>query len=584
MLTLGDWLVILAYLAISLAIGVYYSRRAQGDLQNFFLGGRSFPGWLAGLSMVATTFAADTPLAVTELVRSGGIAGNWLWWNMLIGGMFTTFFFARLWRRSGVTTDLELIAIRYSGAPARWLRGLKAVYLGLFLNTVIIGWVNLAMVSILQVFFGMSFGEALAATAAVMLLTTFYTSLSGLWGVVVTDAFQFVLAMTGCIVLAYLVLDAPAIGGLHGLVTQLDKMHPEALHFIPSIGEQSAGHVLTLSFGGFLTMVSLQWWASWYPGAEPGGGGYVAQRMLSAKNEREAQQATLIFQLLHYAVRPWPWIIVGLACLILYPNLGPAEAKLGYLYAMRDLLPAGLRGLLLAAFLAAYMSTLSTQLNWGASYLVNDLYLPNQKEKPSQRIQIRVSQLAQLFLMLASLAVTTQLTSIQQAWEFILQCGAGTGLVLILRWYWWRISAWAEIVAMVVPFIIYGTVQALLALGFGGWLLIYPGSFWLTTGITVAATFWASYRLPGTDKDILEAFYQRITPPGWWSPFRRESKGANHLLPGMFYRWFLGIVLVYSFLFGMGALLFERSVLGWGLLALAAASSFGLYKSMQTED
>ena len=353
-MTVLDWAIVAAYFVASAVVGVLYARRAGSSLEEFFLSGRQLPWWLAGTSMVATTFAADTPLAVTEMVARNGIAGNWLWWNYAFGGMLTVFFFARLWRRAGILTDVELVELRYSGWPAAFLRGFRALYLGVFMNCVIIGWVNLAMASILEGMFGIPHGQVMLYVALSLAIAAIYSAVSGLWGVALTDAFQFALAMAGTIVLAFVVLGLPEIGGINGLRAQLPEW---TLRFTPSIGEASAGQAagaLALSVSAFLAYVGVQWWAAWYPGAEPGGGGYVAQRMMSARDEKHSLLATLWFTVAHYCVRPWPWVLVGLASLILYPQLGPEEKRLGYVLAMRDHLPSGLRGLLVASFFAAY--------------------------------------------------------------------------------------------------------------------------------------------------------------------------------------------------------------------------------------
>lgn len=578
MLAALDWAVIIGYLLLSLAIGLWFARRAGASTEAYFLGGRGLPWGLAGLSLVATTFAADTPLAVTELVRSGGIAGNWLWWNMLLGGMLTTFLFARLWRRSGVLTDVELVTIRYSGPAVDLLRGFKAVYQGLLLNALIIGWVNLAMLSILEVFFGMPRSEALLYTGGVMLLTTGYAALSGLRGVVVTDAVQFVIAMGGCILLAVLVLADGRIGGLSGLVAQLPKAR---LQFFPSLGVNGApsAEQLTLGVGAFVAFVGIQWWASWYPGAEPGGGGYVAQRMLAAKDERHSLAAVLLFNVLHYAVRPWPWILVALATLVLYPELGPDQARLSYLYAVRDFLPVGLRGLLLVAFLAAYMSTLATQLNWGTSYLINDLYRPFIRRGATEAQYVNAARLGTLLLMLLSLAITTQLQRIEGAWRFVIECGAGTGLVLILRWYWWRLSAWSELAATALPFIAYGTTQLLFHAVDGGapdsWWQ-FPNTFFVTVGVTLVGTLAVTALTPPTDAATLQAFVARVRPQGWWGPYASTDE-AQTPITVLLLCWGAGVALVLGVLFGLGALLLQRPTEGLLWLALAAAAAASLW-------
>ncbi len=454
-LAIIDWVIIGLYFFVALIIGLRYRGIGSRSLTDYFLGGRKMPWFVAGVSMVATTFAADTPLAVTELVAQNGISGNWLWWNMLLGGMLTTFFFARLWRRSGVLTEVELIELRYSGIQAAFLRGFKSVYLGLFMNVLIMGWVNLALMSILKVLFDIPDDQLLFYALGAMAITAVYSSISGLWGVAVTDVVQFVIAMTGCIILAIIVINSPEIGGISGLKSNLP---PWALNFFPSISDFTPGDAatgLTITAGTFLAFIGFQWWASWYPGAEPGGGGYVAQRMMSTKNERDSVYATLLFQIAHYCLRPWPWILVGLASLVLYPELGANEKRLGFVMAMKDFLPAGLMGLLLVAFLAAYMSTISTQLNWGASYLVNDFYLRFFEPGASQKKLIKVSRIVTFLLMIIAVFATSQMNSISGVWQFIIECGAGLGLVLILRWYWWRINAWSEITATIAPFIGY---------------------------------------------------------------------------------------------------------------------------------
>ncbi len=571
MLTTLDWALIVLYLLLSLGIGLMYARRAGSSLNEYFLSGRDTPWWLAGLSMVATTFAADTPLAVTELTRTSGIAGNWLWWNMLAGGTLTTFFFARYWRRAGVLTDLEIITLRYSGKAAHFLRGLRAVYLGVVMNTLIIGWVNLAMASILKVYFKLDDNQALLAVGGCMLLTTVYASLSGLRGVLITDAVQFCIAMAGCIVLAVVVVNSDTIGGLSGLV---QKVPAGALDFLPSLNATNAASTLVLGFGSFIAFAGVQWWASWYPGAEPGGGGYVAQRIMASKTEADGLAATLLFQVLHYAARPWPWVLVALSSLVLYPTLSGDEAKLGYLYAMRDHLPPGLQGLLLVAFFAAYMSTLSTQLNWGTSYLLNDLYKAYLNPAASEKHMIRVARIATGILMLFSLAVTTQLSSIAGAWQFLLECGAGAGLALILRWYWWRINAWSEIVATLMPFVCMGTFKLMAVLNLldaAQWA--FPNSYLVTVTVTVTATVLAAYLLPGTDAPVLRAFYARVWPQGWWGPYATKPLASQTPIWVLGTCWLASIVLVYAQLFAIGKFLFLQPLAGLGLTALAAASA-----------
>jgi len=563
MLQTIDWLVITAYVLLSLAIGLYFRNRASQSLNEYFLGGRKFPWYLAGISMVATTFAADTPLAVTELVGQNGISGNWLWWNMLIGGMLTTFFFARLWRRANVLTELEFIAIRYSGAKARFLRGFKSIYLGLFMNAIVIAWVNVALMSLFKVFFNLDTQSIWLFTAAAMLIAASYSVLSGLWGVAITDVVQFTIAMLGSIVLAVFVINSDAIGGLQGLTEKL----PEAsLSFFPQVGEnQSVAGVLSISVGAFLAYGLFQWWSSWYPGAEPGGGGYIAQRMMSAKDEKNSIYATLFFQVAHYAIRPWPWILVALAATIIYPDLGMDEKRLGYVLAMKDFLPAGFKGLLLVAFLAAYMSTISTQLNFGASFLTNDFYLLFSKKKKTAKQQVKIAQLMTLLIMVVALLVTSMLETISGAWVFIIECGAGLGLVLILRWYWWRINAWSEISATVAPFVAYAFSHFILEWKF-------PNSFFLTVGFTTLVWLLVTYLTAPTETATLREFYRRVQPSGFWQPFdnQKDSDKKTSNIPYLLVSWLTAVLMTYSILFFTGKLLFHDSegMLIWGVVGL----------------
>lgn len=548
-----DWTIIVAFLLMSLLIGLYFRKRASKSMVSFFLGDRDMPWLIAGISMVATTFAADTPLAVTELVGQNGISGNWLWWSFLAGGMLTTFFFAKLWRRAGVLTEIELIELRYGGAAAKILRGFKSVYLGLFMNVLIIGWVNLAMIAILQEFFGLEQGTVYIVLSGIMLLAAVYTSLSGIWGVAVTDVVQFVVAITGTIILAIIVVNRPEVGGLSGLKAALPE---SSFHFFPSLGNGDLDfQTLSISVGSFLAFVGVQWWSSWYPGQEPGGGGYVAQRMMSTKTEKGAVYATLLFQIAHYCLRPWPWIIVALSCLVLYPHVSPIEhpeitaGEFGktYVSAMRDFLPIGLKGLLLASFLAAYLSTISTQLNWGAGYLVNDLYKRFISPNLSEKGYVRASRVVTLLLMIAGLAVTTQMDSISGVWSFIMECGAGLGLVLILRWYWWRINAWSEISATIAPFFAFGFSKLI------GWE--FPESFFFTVGFTTVVWIVVTFLTAPEKTEVLQKFYERVRPDGNWKIFTKGEKKANNLKP-LFVCWISSIVLAYSFLFMTGKFLF----------------------------
>jgi Na+/proline symporter len=569
-LTPLDWIIIAVYFVASAGIGVWYAARGGRSVSDYFLTGRSLPWWLAGTSMVATTFAADTPLAVAGLVARNGIAGNWIWWSAAFGSMLTVFFFARLWRRAGILTDVEFAELRYTGRPAALLRGFRALYLGIPINCVIMGWVNLAMAKILAVTLGW---DRLTAVLVSLAITGIYSAIAGLWGVVVTDFFQFLFAMTGTVALAWFALQLPEIGGLGGLVA---KVPPGTLAFTPFVGDADAGvgvAAVALPLASFLTYVCVQWWASWYPGQEPGGGGYVAQRMMSAKDERHSFLATLWFTLGHYCVRPWPWIIVGLAAMVLYPAIEDKEA--GFVMVMRDHLPVGWRGLLLGAFFAAYMSTISTQLNWGTSYVVNDFYRRFVRRDGSERHYVWVARATTIALMILSGIVTFYLESIRQAWEFVLESGAGIGLVLILRWYWWRINAWSEIAAMVGAAIGFGALKLFTTLTFPITLLVVVA--W-TTACWLVVTFLTA---PEPDAHLIE-FYRRTRPdgPGWRRIAAAAEMPAHGAIGGLLIDWVAGVVLVYSVLFAIGEALLGTALQALAFLALAAVATAVIYADL----
>jgi Na+/proline symporter len=557
-LTPLDWIIIVSYFLVSAAIGIGLSARGGRSVDDYFLSGRSLPWWLAGTSMVATTFAADTPLAVAGLVARNGIAGNWIWWSAASGSMLTVFFFARLWRRAGILTDVEFAELRYTGRPAAILRGFRALYLGLPINCVIMGWVNLAMAKILSVTLGW---DQLTAVLLSLAITGVYSALAGLWGVVITDFVQFILAMFGTIALAWFVLQLPEIGGLAALA---GRVPPGTLDFAPSFTSDATTTVslVALPLANFLTYVAVQWWASWYPGQEPGGGGYVAQRMMSAKDERHSLFATLWFTVAHYCVRPWPWIIVGLAAMVLYPTISDKEA--GYAMVMRDHLPPGWRGLLLAAFFAAYMSTISTQLNWGTSYIVNDFYRRFLKTDAGEQHYVWIARLTTLALMIAGGIVTFYLESIRQAWEFILESGAGIGLVLILRWYWWRINAWSEIAAMIAAAVGYAALKLFTTVVFPYTLLLVVA--W-TTVCWVIVTFLTA---PEPDAHLV-TFYRRTRPdgPGWQRIARLAGGPAPGRLRGLLVDWAAGVVIVYAALFGIGHALLGSAATAGAFLVIA---------------
>jgi len=603
-LQLLDISVIIVFFIIIFGIAAYYSKRAGKDTGEFFLSGRNLPWYLAGTAMVATTFAADTPLAVTELVARNGIAGNWLWWNLAIGGMLTVFFFARLWRRAGIMTDVEFVELRYSGNTAAVLRGFRALYLGLFMNAIVMGWVHKAMQKIFYVTIpGFDSFWLVVITAFIIAI---YSSASGLLGTARTDSFQFAFAMLGCIILAIVVVQLPQVGGLVALRQQLA---PQVLDFLPRIGKMTVGGVtggvLALSAGAFIAHIGLQWWSSWYPGADPGGGGYIAQRMMSAKDEKHSLFATLWFTIAHYAVRPWPWILVALAALVILPRAESPSALQtenptlydrvvqvyvnkvpltemdkqdqafldfyekyentvdpGVMYPklMVRYLPAGLLGLLIAVFLAAYMSTIASQLNWGTSYLINDFYRRFIKPSAGENHYVLVSRLGIIVMIAFSLFITRFfLTTISGAWEFIINASAGMGAVLILRWFWWRINAWSEISAMVAPLIIYPIAKN----GFGltSPITLYP----IVLGTTLVWLFVTFITKPVPDS-VLEKFYRRVHPGGiGWKriaqnlPDVKSDSGFGRL----FLDWLCGVILVYSFLFGIGKLILLQFVSGF---------------------
>ncbi len=577
-----DWLLIISFLVLSFGIGLFYTKDAGESTENYFLGGRKLPWWLAGTSMVATTFAADTPLLVTELVVKNGISGNWLWWNGVIGGILTALFFAHLWRKANIVTDVELIEKRYSGKEAAVLRGFKAIYMGVFLNSVVIAWVNVALGALLKVFFDIPDEQLLWYIAGAMLFVAIYSSLSGLIGVAVTDAVQFWIAMIGCTVLAVVVVNSEQVGGISGLKAKLPAW---SLDFFPTISSaEGTAQSLSIGVATFLAYIGFQWWASWYPGAEPGGGGYVVQRMMSVPTEEDAQKATLFFQVAHYCLRPWVWIMVGLCCIILYPDLPEQDKKLGYVMAIKDFLPAGLKGLLLVAFLAAYMSTIATQLNWGTSYLINDFYKRFITPQATEKQLVSSSRIGTFVIMLAALFVTAQLSTMEEAFKFMIECGAGLGLVLILRWYWWRINAWSEIAATLAPFIAFGAITYLNYLQITN--LQFPNSFFITTIFTTVVWVAVTFLTPPTANKTLVEFYQQVRPEGFWQPIQSQLQlpKTPSRLPKLFVAWALGIALVYSMLFALGKLIFMEwsSALVW--LALVVVSMLGLGQLLRKKE
>jgi SSS family solute:Na+ symporter len=569
-LSLIDWAVIGLYFLISLGIGLYYRRRATKSVSDFFVSGRNVTWWLAGTSMVATTFAADTPLAVTGLVARNGIAGNWIWWSMAFSGILTVFFYARLWRRSGVLTDVEFAEIRYSGGAARFLRGFRAFYLGLPINLIIMGWVNLALVKILMLVLGVTKIQALLITIGIMFITASISTLSGLWGVLVTDMFQFILIMGMVIVLAVFAIHS--VGGMSGMISSIQTIEKSGeatgslLSFVPEINSTWMPLIT------FFVYLAVNWWASWYPGAEPGGGGFIAQRILSAKNEKHSLLATLWFNIAHYALRPWPWILVALVAVVKFhgdPSFA-SDPESGYIRILIADLPASLRGLMVAGFFAAYMSTIATELNWGASYLVNDLYRRFLVRLRGEKHYVVVSQLTTMLLMILSATVSFYMDSIADAWKFMIAIGAGTGLVYLLRWFWWRINAWSEVSAMIGAFV----TSLILQLGFG-LNESKPAEFAYLVLITVAVTtiIWLSvtFLTRPEQKDVLLSFYRRVRPSAaLWGPVAKEATDVVPRKDGLFnlLDWLCGVAMIYAFLFGAGKIIFGQVLLGVAFLAV----------------
>ena len=574
-LTTFDWVIVLVTLVVAFIPAAAYARRGGSSTSEFFTSGRAAPWWLIGASMVATTFSTDTPNLVTNLVREGGIANNWVWWAFLLTGMTTVFFYARLWRRLGILTDLEFYELRYSGRAASWVRGFRAIYLGFFFNIVIMAAVNLAAAKIANVLLGWPIERTLVVCAAMSIL---FAATSGLWGVLVSDMLQFGIAMVGSIATAVYALGRPEVGGLGGLLERID---PARLSFLPDFGDWSTALAI------FIIPLTVQWWSTWYPGSEPGGGSYIAQRMLAARSERDAMRGTLFFNIAHYALRPWPWILVALCSLLVFPDL-PSIARsfphvdpalLGHdmaYPAMLTFLPAGLLGLAVAGLTAAYISTISTHLNWGTSYLVHDFYRRFVQPGASEAHYVVVGRLVTAALMIVAALFTLTLQTAREVFDLLLAIGAGTGLLYLLRWFWWRINAWSEIVAMASSFVL---AVALFVARRSGVELEAHHALLLTVALTTAAWLAATWFAPSTDRATLIGFYKVARPAGpGWRDIRRE---AGNLPPAdnlnaAFVGTFAGCGLVYGALFGTGHLLLGE--LSWSVvyLALAIVSAVGL--------
>jgi Na+/proline symporter len=574
-----DWLVVAAYFAINLLIGLYYRKKASASTGDFFVSGRKVSWWLAGTSMVAATFAADTPLAVTGFVARQGIAGNWFWWSFLLSGMMTVFFFARLWRRAEIITDAEFVELRYAGKPAAFLRGFRALYFGILMNCLIVGWVNLAMEKILQTALGIPKSLAIVIIFGIIAFTGFYTSISGLWGVLWTNAVQFALKMTMVIVLAY--YGIKAVGGMALLKQKLAFLDAERhaatggtgsiLSFVPGL---NSAWMPLLTFCVYLGM---NWWANWYPGAEPGGGSYVAQTIFSAKDEKNSLWATMWFNIAHYAVRTWPWVLTALASVVLYPKL--KDPEIGFIKVWVDHLPGAFRGFMLAAFAAAFMSTIATQLNWGSSYIVNDFYRRFAVRGRSERHYVLTAKFVTAFLAILGAAVSLVMTSVAGAWQLLLGIGAGTGAVYLLRWYWWRINAWSEVSAMTAAAVTTVLLHTVIHIQ-GNEATVFAKSILLTVLITSIVWLAVTYLTPPEPESKLVQFYRRVRPGvGGWKRVAALAPEVPATRDGWYnlMDWLLGCLMVYMALFGVGNLLLASRGLGILFLAVSAAAGYAIY-------
>jgi SSS family solute:Na+ symporter len=565
-LTQLDWIIIVVSVGIMFVPAIVLARRAGKNTSEFFAAGRQAPWWLIGISLVATTFSTDTPNLVTNIVRtSGGVSGNWVWWAFLLTGMATVFFYARLWRRSGVLTDLEFYEQRYSGDGAKVVRGFRAVYLGLFFNCVIIGTVSLAAVKIANVLFGIPEWTTLLVAASFPVI---FASMSGLWGVMVTDMIQFCITMTSAFAAAYFAVKVPSVGGLHGL-WQHFASSPQTLNVLPNFNDKAT------FIAAFLIPLTVQWWSVWYPGAEPGGGSYVAQRMLSAKTERDSVFGTMMFQAMHYALRPWPWIVVALASMIVYPSVASIHKAFPYVPqnllgddmaypAMLHFMPAGFAGFMVAGLFAAYRSTLETHLNWGTSYLIHDMYRRFIAQDRPEKHYVLVGRIVTVLIMVVAFGVTAILNTAKEGFQILLTIGAGTGLVYLLRWFWWRINAWTEITAMAGSFLV--SIGIFFA-GKAGHPLDATTALLITVAATTVVWVVVTFATPPTDMETLVAFYNRVRPAGpGWAPVRAHTTAVSpDSMTLSLAGWVLGLMTIYSALFGAGAYLYGN--IGGGVTA-----------------
>jgi SSS family solute:Na+ symporter len=579
-----DWIIIVIFLSITLLIGLIVSRKSGENSSEFFLSGRNMPWWLLGISMVATTFSTDTPNLVTDIVRNNGVAGNWVWWVFLLTGLLTVFVYAKLWRKSNVNTDIEFYEMRYSGKPAKFLRGFRALYLGVIFNVLAMGGISLAAIKIGQVMLGLTAFETIGIAGVI---TVLFSTMGGFKGVVYTDFLLFFVAMAGSIGAAYYLVNMPEIGGIQALIT-----HPNVADKISMLPDFSNTEQLIMLL---IIPLAVQWWSAWYPGSEPGGGGYIAQRMLAAKDENHAIGATLFFNIMHYAFRPWPWILVALASLVVFPDIAsiqeafPAvsEDKLGHdlaYSAMLTKLPTGLLGLVLASLIAAYMSTISTHLNWGASYIVNDFYIQQINPSATEKQKVNVGRFSTVILFLASAALALLLTNALQLFDFILMFGAGTGLIFILRWFWWRINAWSEISAIFVSGIvsILFNMEIVSSVLFGETALMpeymkFPMVVLITTVVWLVVTF----STPAEDKEVLLSFYKKTVPggPGWKAIVGNEQiESEGWSVPSGILAMLLALAMIYCLLFATGYFIYGNIQLGGILMLIALIAAYFLFR------
>ena len=593
-LAILDWLIIFLFFAVSLGIGIYVSKTSGKSANEFFLSGRSMPWWLLGLSMVATTFSTDTPNLVTDIVRTNGVSGNWVWWAFLITGLLTVFVYAKLWRKSNVNTDLEFYELRYGGKPASFLRKFRAIYLGIIFNVITMSAVTLAAIKIGGIMLGL---EPWQTVITAGLVTVTFSAIGGFKGVVYTDLILFFVAMGGAIGAAYYLVNLPEVGGIESLLAHENVVGK--ISILPDFGNREA--LITL----LIIPLAVQWWSSWYPGAEPGGGGYIAQRMLAAKDENHAIGATFFFNIMHYALRPWPWILVALSSLVVFPDLNSIQTafpnitadKLGHdlaYPAMLTKLPTGLLGLVLASLISAYMSTISTQLNWGSSYVVYDFYKRQINPDASQKRLVAVGRISTVILMVLSTLLALLLQNAMQLFNLLLVFGAGTGLIFILRWFWWRINAWSEIVAMVASGVIslvlaipaFGVKEALFGVEgvFPAWAE-FPFVVFVTTSLWLLTT----YLTPAESKEVLRSFYTKIQPggPGWKKVIDSADKDGVNIkeaeqgwtVPSGIVAMLLGCLMIYSIMFATGYFIYGDYKLALPLSVLALVSAFFLIKT-----